>query len=110
MEQGLDPDEYERKKEEVADLICDRLEAILPGIKKSITYREVCVHLSLGRSAAMPGMAMSMMAAVRAFIGLVIVLHMWAVLHMGHLCILHQCVSSAIFECSATGSAVRMAS
>ena len=85
MEQGLDPDEYERKKEEVADMICDRLEAILPGIKKNITYREVCVHLSLGRSAAMPGMAMSMMAAesacvvLCAFIGLVVVLHTWAI-------------------------------
>lgn len=38
---GLSPADYERKKEEVADQICERLESILPGIKKSITYREI---------------------------------------------------------------------
>eukprot|EP00798_Chlamydomonas_sp_ICE-L_P009668 gene9668-8492_t len=38
---GLHPDEYERKKEEMADMICERLEAIIPGIKDNIVYREV---------------------------------------------------------------------
>jgi prolycopene isomerase len=39
--QGLDPAAYEAKKEEVADEIVARLEAIIPGLKAATTFREV---------------------------------------------------------------------
>lgn len=35
----MEPAEYERKKEEVADSIVARLEAYLPGITKAIIFR-----------------------------------------------------------------------
>jgi prolycopene isomerase len=39
--QGLGPEEYERKKEEVADAIVARLEALWPGLKAATEFREV---------------------------------------------------------------------
>ena len=39
--QDLSPDEYERKKDEVADALCKRLEAVFPGLTDAITFREV---------------------------------------------------------------------
>ncbi|KAG2451912.1 hypothetical protein HYH02_003687 [Chlamydomonas schloesseri] len=39
--QGLSVEEYEAKKEAVADDICRRLDAILPGLSQNITFREV---------------------------------------------------------------------
>ena len=39
--QDLSPDEYERKKEEVADALCKRLEVVFPGLTAAITFREV---------------------------------------------------------------------
>ena len=39
--QDLSPDEYERKKEEVADELCKRIEAVIPGLREGITFREV---------------------------------------------------------------------
>ncbi|KXZ53863.1 hypothetical protein GPECTOR_6g781 [Gonium pectorale] len=39
--QGLSPAEYEATKEKVADEICARLEAILPGLRAGTTFREV---------------------------------------------------------------------
>ena len=42
--QDLSPDEYERKKEEVADAICKRLDAVFPGLSDGITFREVRVQ------------------------------------------------------------------
>jgi len=38
---GMSPDEYEKKKEQVADEICERLEVLWPGLRKAITFREV---------------------------------------------------------------------
>lgn len=40
--QGMSPDEYEAKKEQVADEICERLEALWPGLRAAIEFREVC--------------------------------------------------------------------
>eukprot|EP00798_Chlamydomonas_sp_ICE-L_P018623 gene18623-25138_t len=37
----LSPAEYARKKEEVADAICERLEKALPGLRNAIEFREV---------------------------------------------------------------------
>eukprot|EP00798_Chlamydomonas_sp_ICE-L_P025965 gene25965-11649_t len=37
----MSPDEYEKKKVEMADEICSRLESIIPGIKENITYMEI---------------------------------------------------------------------
>jgi prolycopene isomerase len=39
--QGLSPEEYERKKEEVAESLCKRIEAVFPGISKAIRFKEV---------------------------------------------------------------------
>ncbi|KAK9809036.1 hypothetical protein WJX72_008256 [[Myrmecia] bisecta] len=39
--QGLAPAEYERKKQEVSDDIIARLEAVFPGLKDAIVFREV---------------------------------------------------------------------
>ena len=39
--QDLSPDEYERKKEEVADALCKRIEAVIPGLRDAIVFREV---------------------------------------------------------------------
>ena len=39
--EGLGPQEYEKKKEEVADMIFDRLETIFPGLKEGVIMREV---------------------------------------------------------------------
>ena len=45
--QGLDPAEYERKKEEVADSIVSRLDAYLPGISKAIVFRHANAPLAV---------------------------------------------------------------
>jgi prolycopene isomerase len=37
----MSPAEYEAKKEEVADEICARLEALFPGLRAAIEFREV---------------------------------------------------------------------
>ena len=42
--QGLEPAEYKRQKEEVADSIVARLEAYLPGITQSIIFRRAAPH------------------------------------------------------------------
>lgn len=42
--QGLAPEEYERKKEEVADAIVARLEALWPGLKAATEFREVSMR------------------------------------------------------------------
>lgn len=39
--QGLSREEYERKKDEVADALVKRLEAYLPGLQEGTVYREV---------------------------------------------------------------------
>jgi prolycopene isomerase len=39
--QGLSREEYERKKDEVADALVKRLEAHLPGLQEATVYREV---------------------------------------------------------------------
>lgn len=39
--QGLSREEYERKKDEVADALVKRLEAFLPGLQEATVYREV---------------------------------------------------------------------
>jgi phytoene dehydrogenase-like protein len=39
--QGMSPAEYDAKKEEVADEICARLEALFPGLRAAIEFREV---------------------------------------------------------------------
>lgn len=39
MLQGLETGEYERKKDEVADILVERLEAALPGLKAATVYR-----------------------------------------------------------------------
>ena len=44
--QGLDPNEYDRRKEEVADQLVQRLEAFLPGLQEATVYREVHFHSS----------------------------------------------------------------
>ena len=41
--QDLGPEEYERKKEEVAEALCQRIEAVIPGLRGAITFREVWV-------------------------------------------------------------------
>ncbi|GIL56498.1 hypothetical protein Vafri_11854 [Volvox africanus] len=38
----LSPTEYEAAKEQLADQICERLEAIIPGLRAATTFREVC--------------------------------------------------------------------
>ena len=40
--QDLSPAEYEAEKERVADSICARLEAVFPGLRGAIEFREVC--------------------------------------------------------------------
>jgi prolycopene isomerase len=37
----MSPVEYEAKKEAVADEICARLEALFPGLRAAIEFREV---------------------------------------------------------------------
>ncbi|GAX80222.1 hypothetical protein CEUSTIGMA_g7660.t1 [Chlamydomonas eustigma] len=39
--QGLSPEEYNMRKEEVADVLCRRMEAVFPGISEAITFREL---------------------------------------------------------------------
>ncbi|GAX80223.1 hypothetical protein CEUSTIGMA_g7661.t1 [Chlamydomonas eustigma] len=39
--QGLSPEDYERKKEEVAESLCKRIEAVIPGLRGAITLKEV---------------------------------------------------------------------
>lgn len=40
--QGLSPEEYEVKKEAVADALCERLEKLWPGLRAATEFREVC--------------------------------------------------------------------
>jgi len=37
----MTPAEYEAEKERVADSICERLEAVFPGLRGAIEFREV---------------------------------------------------------------------
>ena len=39
--QGLEPQEYERRKEATADALVKRLEAFLPGLHAATIFREV---------------------------------------------------------------------
>lgn len=39
--QGLSPEQYERKKEEVAKQLVLRLDAVFPGLADNITFQEV---------------------------------------------------------------------
>lgn len=39
--QGLSHQEYERKKEAMADELCQRLESLFPGLRDAITLKEV---------------------------------------------------------------------
>lgn len=39
--QGLSPEQYERKKEEVAKQLVQRLDAVFPGLADNITFQEV---------------------------------------------------------------------
>ena len=43
--QGLSREDYERKKDEVADALVIRLEAFLPGLQEATVYREVSQSL-----------------------------------------------------------------
>jgi all-trans-retinol 13,14-reductase len=51
----LSKEEYEKKKEEVAQLFIDRLEKILPGIRSQIEYYEVGTSVSVKRYTLNPG-------------------------------------------------------
>ena len=46
--QGMSPEEYEAQKERVADEICKRLEALWPGLRAAIEFREVRCSMDLG--------------------------------------------------------------
>ncbi len=39
--QGMSVEEYEAAKERVADELCARLDAVWPGLKGAVTFREV---------------------------------------------------------------------
>jgi len=39
--QGLSPSDYEAQKEAVADEVCGRLEALWPGLRQAVEFREV---------------------------------------------------------------------
>ncbi|PNH03626.1 Prolycopene isomerase, chloroplastic [Tetrabaena socialis] len=39
--QGMETDEYEAAKEKLADELCERLEALWPGLRAAITFREI---------------------------------------------------------------------
>ncbi len=41
MLQGLSPDEYERRKEQVSSEIIQRLESVFPGLGNAVTFKEV---------------------------------------------------------------------
>jgi hypothetical protein len=45
----MSPDEYEAKKEAVADEICARLEKLWPGLRAAIEFREVSGSSSVWR-------------------------------------------------------------
>ena len=48
--QDLEPSDYRRKKEEVADALVRRLEAFLPGLHASTVYREVSLMYCFQKS------------------------------------------------------------
>ena len=55
--QDLSPDEYERKKDEVAAALCRRIEAAaIPGLNDAITFREVRMreYGGIGRTGYLP--------------------------------------------------------
>lgn len=53
--ENLSKEEYRRNKEEVAQVLIDRLEKVLPGIRSQIEYYEVGTSLSVKRYTLNPG-------------------------------------------------------
>ncbi len=53
--EGLGPDEYREKKEQVAKTFIRRLETLIPGIAEEIEYREVATPKTIRRFTLNPG-------------------------------------------------------